>query len=431
MLLAYAQGGGTYTGLEAVSNNVNVLAEPRVKTGQLTMLYMAASLAFTAGGIIMLYLLWEARPLEGQTLNAIAFGAVLKDMGFDTPLAHQGALLVVLALEAGLLFVAANTGFLGGPAVLANMAADSWVPHKFRYLSTRLVTENGIVVMGAAALAILLWSAGSVTLLVVLYSISVFLTFAVSLFGLCNYWWRHRGERGWLARLALSGAGFVVCAGILGLLVFERFAQGGWAAILIIGILVALCVLVRRHYEFTKAQIRRVDAQFENVPFGSQAAPAKLAPEAPTAAFMVGSSRGGGLHALLWVQRMFPGVFRNFVFINARAVDAHSYGGAEDMEAMKVEANVALKFFENFCRSHGMASRSYLLFGTDPIEGFVELAERVRQDFPQAIFFTSKLIFENDNFFLRLLHNQAALVLQQRLHLGGMQMVILPMKVRV
>jgi hypothetical protein len=101
------------------------------------------------------------------------------------------------------------------------------------------------------------------------------------------------------------------------------------------------------------------------------------------------------------------------------------------MEAMKVGANVALKFFENFCRSHGMASRSYLLFGTDPIEGFVELAERVRQDFPQAIFFTSKLIFENDNFFLRLLHNQAALVLQQRLHLGGMQMVILPMKVRV
>jgi len=429
LLLAYAQGGGTYTGLEAVSNNVNVLAEPRERTGKLTMLYMAASLAFTAGGVILVYLLWGARHVEGQTLNAVAFAAVLRDMGFEAPLAHQGALLVVLALEAGLLFVAANTGFLGGPAVLSNMAADSWVPHKFRYLSTRLVTENGIVVMGLAALAVLLWSDGSVTFLVVLYSISVFLTFAVSLFGLCVYWWRHRDAKRWLRRLALSGAGFAVCAGILLLLALDKFAAGGWAAIAIIVAIVALCTSVRRHYDFTKAQIRKIDAQFEDVPFGSVAEPRKLDHEAPTAVFMVGSSRGGGLHALLWVQRMFPGPFRNFVFVNARAVDAHSYGGAQDMEAMKVEANVALHFFENFCRSNGLASKSYLSFGTDPIDGFVELCERVRQDFPNSIFFTSKLVFEHDSFFFRILHNQAALVLQQRLHLAGMQMVILPMKV--
>lgn len=173
LLLAYSQGGGTYTGLEAVSNNVNVLAEPRVHTGKLTMLYMALSLAFTAGGIIMLYLLWGARPAEGQTLNAVVFGSILGSFGWEA-WSTQAWLLVVLLLEAGLLFVAANTGFLGGPAVLANMAADSWVPHKFRYLSTRLVTENGILVLGLAALAILLWTGGSVTLLVVLYSISVF-----------------------------------------------------------------------------------------------------------------------------------------------------------------------------------------------------------------------------------------------------------------
>src|SRR6195256_5451765 len=136
LLLAYSQGGGTYTGIEAVSNNVNVLAEPRVHTGKVTMLYMALSLAFTAGGIILLYLLWGARPVEGQTLNAVAFGAVIDSFGWD-PGMRGAALLVVLALEAGLLFVAANTGFLGGPAVLSNMAADSWVPHQFRYLSTR------------------------------------------------------------------------------------------------------------------------------------------------------------------------------------------------------------------------------------------------------------------------------------------------------
>ncbi|HUJ86688.1 MAG TPA: APC family permease [Burkholderiales bacterium] len=431
LLLAYAQGGGTYTGLEAVSNNVNVLAEPRERTGKLTMLYMALSLAFTAGGIILVYLLWNVTPVEGRTYNAIAFGAVLHQMGFDTPAANQWALLVVLGLEAGLLFVAANTGFLGGPAVLSNMAADSWVPHKFRYLSTRLVTENGIVVMGLAAFAILWWTAGSVTLLVVLYSISVFLTFSVSLLGLVTYWWRKRASRAWFGRLLLSLLGFVVCAGILSLLAVERFDEGGWVAFAIIGAIVLLCVAVRRHYDWTKAALHNIDEQFESVPFGSVAQPPPLVPEAPTAVFLVGSSRGGGLHALLWVQRMFPGHFRNFVFINARTVDARSYGGAQDMEAMKTEANVALKYFVNFCHSNGLAAKSYLSFGTDPIDGFAELAAQVRLDFPNSIFFTSKLIFEKESWFISLLHNQAALVLQERLHAAGLQMVILPMKVEI
>src|SRR5215216_7878641 len=95
---------------------------------------------------------------------------------------EQPTLWLILALEGGLLFVAANTGYLGGPAVLANMAADSWVPHQYRYLSSRLVTQRGIVLMGAAAVGIILAAEGSVALLVVLYSINVFLTFSLSLF---------------------------------------------------------------------------------------------------------------------------------------------------------------------------------------------------------------------------------------------------------
>ena len=431
LLLGYAQGGGTYTGLEAVSNNVNVLAEPRVATGKLTMLYMAISLAFTAGGIILIYLLWNVQPVEGKTYNAVAFGAVLQHMGFDSPLLHQGALLVVLAFEAGLLFVAANTGFLGGPAVLANMSSDSWLPHQFRYLSTRLVTQNGILVMALSALAILWWTGGSVTLLVVLYSISVFLTFSISLFGLMAYWWRNRTSRGWRRRLALSATGFAVCATILALLTIERFTAGGWAALLIIAAISGLCVAVRRHYDWTKAAIRNIDAQYEELDFGSVSTPPEPDPRAPTAVFLVGSSRGGGMHAQQWVQGMFPGHFRNFVFINARTVDAQSYGGAQSMQALEVEANVALSYFVNFCHSKGLAAKSYLSFGTDPIEGFVELCEKVRAEFPNSLFFTSKLVFKRDNWTTHMLHNQAALVLQQRLHAAGMQMVILPMQVEV
>ena len=428
-LKAYSLGGGTYTGIEAVSNNVQSLKEPRVRTGKLTMLYMAASLAFTAGGIILLYLLWAARPVEGQTLNAVVFHSILGEMGFGGP-ALSIALVVVLATEAGLLFVAANTGFLGGPAVLANMATDSWMPHKFRYLSTRLVTQNGILLMGGAALAILMLSRGQVDFLVVLYSINVFLTFSLSLTGLCIYWIKHRrDDRRWWRMLALSATGLLVTVSILIVTTVAKFDEGGWITVVITSAVIAICVAIRNHYRDTKSRIGAVDAVFADQPYGSETKYPEPDPEAPTAVFIVGTSRGGGLHALLWVQRMFPDHFRNFIFVMARTVDAQAYGGDESIEHLRTEANVSLSYFVNFCHSHGMAAKSYLAFGTDAVDQIAELCDHVRNDFPGAIFFTSKLITEHENFMTRLLHNQAALALQRRLHLEGIQMVILPMKI--
>ena len=427
-LKAYSLGGGTYTGIEAVSNNVQSLKEPRVRTGKLTMLYMAASLAFTAGGIILLYLLWQAKPAEGSTLNAVVFSSILEQMGFSGS-GMAIALIVVLATEAGLLFVAANTGFLGGPAVLANMAADSWMPHKFRYLSTRLVTQNGIVLMGIAALAILILSRGAVDFLVVLYSINVFLTFSLSLTGLCIYWIKHRGDAKWIRRLALSAVGLAVTVSILVVTTIAKFDEGGWITVVITGAVIAACIGIRRHYEHTKDRIKAVDAVFASTPNGAETTYPELDPEAATAVFIVGGSRGGGLHALLWVQRMFPGHFRNFLFIMAKAVDSQAYGGDDAIREMRDQASESLSYFVDFCHSHGLASTSYLGFGTDAVEAIAEISDKVRFEFPSAIFFTSKLITETENFMTRLLHNQAALALQRRLHLEGIQMVILPMKI--
>ena len=193
-LNAYSLGGGTYTGIEAVSNNVNMLKEPRVRTGKWTMFLMAVSLSFTAGGIILLYLLWDVQPSHtGQTLNAIVFGDIIDSLGFGSG-TSQGLLVLVLVLEGALLFVAANTGFLGGPAVLANMAVDRWAPNQFASLSSRLVTRNGILLMGVAALAILTWTRGYVGLLIVLYTVNVFITFTLALLGLTIHWWRQRRD---------------------------------------------------------------------------------------------------------------------------------------------------------------------------------------------------------------------------------------------
>ena len=83
-LKAYSLGGGTYTGIEAVSNNVNMLKAPRVRTGKWTMFLMALSLSLTAAGIILLYLLWDVVPsTTGETLNAVVFGDIIDSLGYD------------------------------------------------------------------------------------------------------------------------------------------------------------------------------------------------------------------------------------------------------------------------------------------------------------------------------------------------------------
>jgi hypothetical protein len=431
LLFAYSHGGGTYTGLEAVSNNINTLAEPRVRTGKWTMFYMAMSLAFTAGGILVLYLLWDAVKIPGQTLNATVFKAIIEDFDLGSAAINQSALLVVLLLEAGLLFVAANTGFLGGPAVLANMAADSWVPRQFRQLSSRLVTQNGMVLMGAAALIVLLWSQGSVALLVVLYSINVFLTFSIALWGLCLYWIKNRRSApNWRRRLLLSAAGFFVTGGILLVLIFGKFYDGGWVTLLITGGVILLCAVIRWHYNETREQLRKIDNLFSSSgPLQEVVSPPLPDPQKPTAVFFVGKNRGIGMHALLWVQRLFPGHFQNFIFVSVGEVDAQSYDGPGALRTLQYEIENSLRYYENFCHTHDLAAKTYCSFGTEPVAELLTLTEQIAQEFPNCVFFASKLIFVHDNFFTRWLHNQTALAIQQRLHLQGMQMVILPMKV--
>jgi Amino acid permease len=428
-LRAYSLGGGTYTGIEAVSNNVQSLAEPRVATGKWTMLYMAVSLSFTAGGIILLYLLWNVQPVEGQTLNAVTFRAIIESAGWRAPLLENGLLWIVLALEGGLLFVAANTGFLGGPAVLANMAADSWVPHMYRYLSTRLVTQNGILLMGVTALAILIATGGKVALLVVLYSINVFLTFSLSLLGLCLYWWQARSKDArWRHRLALSVLGLIVTGSILLVTLVEKFTEGGWMTVVITGTVIAFCLFNHAHYAGIKRKISIADQALSWAEYPAVANAPKLDASAPTAVFVVGSSRSGGVYALQWVRREFPGHFKNCVFMNVRTVDAQSYGGAENIERLRAQAAQALTYFVNYCHHCGLAAKSYLAFGTDPIEELTKLAEVVHHDFPDSIFFTSKLILKHENWYIRQLHSEAALTLLRQLHLRDMPMVVLPMR---
>jgi amino acid transporter len=429
-LRAYSVGGGTYTGIEAVSNNVHLLAEPRVRTGHWTMFYMALSLAFTAGGIILLYLLWQAHPVAGQTLNAVVFRAILSDLSWSPTLVNA-ALIAVLAFEAGLLLVAANTGFLGGPSVLASMASDRWVPRQFRQLSSRLVTQNGVLLMGGAALLTLVASRGSVALLVVLYSINVFLTFTLTLFGLCRHWWEQRlYVLDWKRRFALSVVGLVVTASILVVIVVEKFAGGGWATLLITGALVALCLVIHRHYEQVRELVRRIDRAYDvRQTWNGDAQP--RAPDAaePTAIFLVGESRGAGWMALHWVLEHFPGTFRNFIFVSVGEVDRDSFNSERTVKSLQARLQNSLNYFTTYCASRDLAARSYEAYGSDPLAELSRLADELVERYPRCLFFASKLMFEDESLWTMMLHNQLPLAVQRRLMLRGQQMVIIPIRV--
>lgn len=426
LLHAYSLGAGTYTGLEAVSNNVNRLSEPRVRTGKWTMLYMAVSLSFTAAGFIMLYLLWEAQPTPGQTLNAVVFHSILG----DSPFGHT-ALVITLLLEASLLFVGANTGFLAGPSVLANMAVDSWVPNRFRHLSTRLVIQNGLILFGISALLVLLWSHGRVALLVILYSINVFITFSLSLLGLCVFWARHRKKASprWALRLTFSIFATFVTTSILCITLATKFESGGWVTVLITCTVIGLCLLIKRHYNLVNKKLYLLDAQLKQPIFEKNPNPILPDPQQPTAVILVGKSPGIGMHTLLCVLRMFPRHFKNFIFLSVGIVDVESFTGASALEKMRDEVNQMMQYFVDYCQQYGIAAESYVAFGTDTVEKLSELAEEVGEKYPNCIFFSSKLIFEHDNWITRFLHNETPVTLQRQLHLQGKELVILPMKI--
>src|SRR5207245_5289000 len=176
------------TGIEAVSNGLQIMREPRAETGKRTMTYMAVSLALTASGILIGYLLLRVAPAAGKTMNALLAEAVFGGWRIGGASLGYWLVLVTLVSEGLLLFVAAQAGFIDGPRVMANMAVDSYFPHRFAALSERLTMENGVVLMGGAALATLIYTRGRVETLVIMYSINVFLTFSLSQLGMIRYW---------------------------------------------------------------------------------------------------------------------------------------------------------------------------------------------------------------------------------------------------
>ncbi|MBS0655812.1 MAG: amino acid permease, partial [Verrucomicrobia bacterium] len=224
LLRSYSVGAGTYTGIEAVSNGINLLHEPKTHNARITMLYMSIALAVTVTGLVVCYILYEVAPAPGLTLNGVLMHKISIEMDDSFGPFFCG---LTLFSEAALLMMAAQSGFLGGPRVLANMAADRWMPSKFSNLSDRFVMNHGILLMGIAALLLMLYTKGDVAIIVILYSLSVFITFTLSQLGMCVHWAKERAvHRAWLKGLLINSVGFFLVFFILISLCIVKFEEG-------------------------------------------------------------------------------------------------------------------------------------------------------------------------------------------------------------
>jgi amino acid transporter len=433
LLRAYSLGGGTYTGIEAVSNGVQILREPRVHNAKKTMLYMALSLAFTAGGILFCYMLIHAAPVAGKTLNAVLAENLFGPWRIGGMNIGHTLVIVTLISEGALLFVAAQTGFIDGPRILANMAVDSWVPHRFAQLSDRLVTKNGVFLMGLGAVAVLLYSRGASDLLVLMYSINVFLTFTLTELGMSRYWIRTRRDpahKNWRRNLAIHGTGLTMCLSILIVSIVEKFTEGGWLTVVVTSSFVALAFLIKRHYNKVREQLRRLDDALLNIPVRPHPTPPEKIPSGePVAVMLVNGFSGLGVHMVLSVQNLFPHQYKNYLFLSVGVIDSAYFKGEAELEALKRQTIEDLEKYVDFAHRLGFRADYRYGIGTEAVEKLVELCEKVRGEFPRSIFYLGQLVFENDRFYYRLLHNETAFGIQRRLQFAGLQAIVLPIRV--
>ena len=423
---AYSLGGGTYTGIEAVSNGLPIMREPKVETGKRTMIYMGTSLAFTAAGLLLCYLMWNVTPVPGKTMNAVLAETLAAGLPF-------GGTFVVLTLlsEAMLLVVAAQAGFIDGPRVLANMAVDSWVPHRFAALSERLTTQNGILLMGFAGLAALMYTIGDVSHLVVMYSINVFLTFSLSMLAMLRFWLRHRKARPeWRTRIGLFALGLALCGTILLVTLYEKFSAGGWITVVITTLVITLCFVIRRHYRAVNAQLDRLYQELDDLPLPSAPAPA-VPPDRtqPMAAILVGSYGGVGIHTVLNVFRTFPGHFKGVVFICVGVIDSGEFKGEHALEELTTRTEDVLARYVELAAGLGVPATSRLAIGTEAVSEAERVCLSVARDFPHVVFFAGKMIFKREKWYHRLLHNETALAVEKRLRWAGRTMVTMPIRV--
>ena len=420
---AYSRGAGTYTGIEAVSNGIQIMREPRIPTAKRTMVYMAASLAITAGSILLIYLLLGVDEQPGKTLNAV----MVEKLNFG-----PWFVVLVLVSEAALLFVAAQTGFIDGPRVMANMANDRWLPHRFASLSDRLTMHYGIMIIGAASIATLFYTGGNIDALVTMYSINVFITFSLTEIGMVKFWITERKQHPeWKKSLPVHCIGLVLCLTILTVVVVEKFQDGAWMTVVVTSFLILLCVVIRRHYRLVTKKLRSLSDILEGLPAEGAVNPSamNLVAGKPTAILLVENYNGLGIHSLLNIIKQFPGYFKQIIFVSVAVVDSGNFKGVNELSSLEENTKHELDRYVKLAINLGIPATSRMSVGTEAVEEAENICLELSREYKQSVFFAAKLVFQKQKWYQRILHSETAYAIQNRLQFQGLSMVVLPVRV--
>lgn len=240
VLRAFASGAVALTGVEAIGNSVPAFKKPEPRNASLTLVVMGLCFAVIFGGLSFIggALNVVPDPTEAETVNS----QITRTLVGIGPFYY-----VVQGVTALLLLLAANTSFSGFPRLAAILARDRFVPRQFAFRGDRLAYSSGIVIVAGLACLTLAAFGGSVTNLIPLYTIGVFVAFTLSQTGLVRRWLRLKNAR-WRLSVALNGVGAVVTGVVAVIVAFTKFQYGAWMVLVAMPVIVALFYAVRRHY---------------------------------------------------------------------------------------------------------------------------------------------------------------------------------------
>ena len=255
LLRAFSNGTTALTGVEVIANGVKSFKEPRTHNAVVTMIWMSTILGVLFVGIVYLLGVIVAVPSEFETVISQLARTVFGNRG----LLYLGTITATTII----LILATNTAFAGFPALSAIIAEDGFMPRQLAYRGSRLVFSRGIATLTAIAAFLIILFRASVTALIPLWAVGVFLSFALSQAGMARHWWnnRHAADKqltekeklhpydaGWRWKLAINSLGAITTAIVTLIFAITKFVDGAWIIVLLLPAIVISFYAIHRHY---------------------------------------------------------------------------------------------------------------------------------------------------------------------------------------
>jgi amino acid transporter len=244
VLRAFANGGSSLTGVEAISNTVNAFRKPEGLNARRVLTIMAGILGFLLAGVAWLAHVTHATPYVA------GYPSMLSEITravFGTGMIGQVFYFLVQAATALILYTGGNTSFNGFPALASFVAEDQFLPRPLMKRGHRLVFSNGIITLTVLAVALLIITGGSLNALVPFYAIGVFTGFSMAGYGMTKHWLTHRGP-GWRSKLVINLSAGILSTIVVGIFAIAKFTEGAWLVVVVFPILVFGLMRLNRQY---------------------------------------------------------------------------------------------------------------------------------------------------------------------------------------